>query len=144
MPQYAMPQYKAPQYAAPPPQFAPPPLQPMQQQQQHSPRSQRAPKAAIDPSCLQNFITCQPVVLEGNASLSIPLPDRLISGIIGKGGSQIKEIKSRSAATVLISQKDELTASGERTVTVSGTTDAVNNAKVSGCVVGESAATTSC
>ena len=53
----------------------------------------------------------------------------MISGIIGKGGATIKDLTARSGATIKISQKDDITASGERTVTVTGTSEAVSAAQ---------------
>jgi len=61
----------------------------------------------------------------GTISHVLPLPDKIISGIIGKGGSVIREIASRSGAQVRVSQKDTITAAGERNVMIEGRPDAV-------------------
>uniref|UniRef100_A0A7S2IRA7 K Homology domain-containing protein n=1 Tax=Haptolina brevifila TaxID=156173 RepID=A0A7S2IRA7_9EUKA len=61
----------------------------------------------------------------GTVSHVLPLPDKIISGIIGKGGSVIREIASRSGAQVRVSQKDQVTAAGERNVMIEGRPEAV-------------------
>ena len=63
----------------------------------------------------------QPLAVGAGASSSqvlIKVADRIISGIIGKGGSVIREIAARSGATVRVSQKEAMTAAGERTVMI--------------------------
>ena len=54
----------------------------------------------------------------------LPLPDKIVSGIIGKGGQVIKEIIHRSGAEVKISQKDPANP-GERVVSITGAPDSV-------------------
>jgi len=61
----------------------------------------------------------------GAITHQLPLPDKMVSGIIGKGGLIIKEIISRSGAEVKISQKDPNNVGGERVVTIVGTPDSV-------------------
>ena len=58
-------------------------------------------------------------------SCHIPLKDVYIAGIIGKGGVIIKDICARSGATVRVSQRSEVNASGERTVIIEGSPDKV-------------------
>jgi len=65
----------------------------------------------------------------GGAKETISLPDRLIAGIIGKGGSIIREIAARSGASVRVSQKDTITAAGERNVMIEGTPQQVATAR---------------
>jgi len=52
-----------------------------------------------------------------------------VSGIIGRGGSVIKDIGNRSGARLKISQKTELTAAGERTLFVEGSPECVAAAR---------------
>jgi len=54
------------------------------------------------------------------STATIPLADRLIAGIIGKGGSIIRDISSRSGATVRVSQKQTMNDRGERDVIMEG------------------------
>lgn len=65
----------------------------------------------------------------GAVSHQLPLPDRIVSGIIGKGGLVIKEIIARSGAQINVSQKDASNINGERTVTVAGQPDQVAAAR---------------
>ena len=58
----------------------------------------------------------------GAHSLNIQVPDRQIPGIIGKGGSVIRDIASRSGAQVRVSQKETVNAAGERTVMIEAPT----------------------
>jgi len=73
----------------------------------------RAP-AGTKPAAAANAITHQ-----------LPLPDKIISGIIGKGGLVIKEIISRSGADVKISQKEPGSQGGERVVSITGAPESV-------------------
>tara|TARA_B110001452_G_scaffold22465_1_gene17965 strand:- start:130 stop:819 length:690 start_codon:yes stop_codon:yes gene_type:complete len=57
-------------------------------------------------------------------SETLTLPDKMVSGLIGKGGLVIKELMARSGAQIQVSQKGE-TQGGERVVTMSGAPDAV-------------------
>jgi len=59
----------------------------------------------------------------------LPLPDKIVSGIIGKGGTVIKEIQTRSGAKVQVSQKSNDKLNGDRVVTISGTTEQVSMAQ---------------
>lgn len=63
------------------------------------------------------------------ATESMTLPDKMVSGIIGKGGAIIKELMARSGAQIQISQKSEATTGGERVVTMTGSNDAVATAQ---------------
>ena len=56
---------------------------------------------------------------------TMPLHDSLIPGVIGRGGSIIKEIGTRSGAMIKVSQKDTINAAGERSVSMEGTSEAV-------------------
>ena len=60
----------------------------------------------------------------------MPLPDKIVSGIIGKGGSVIKEIIQRSGALIKVSQKTTENYNGERIVSISGDARAVANAQL--------------
>lgn len=56
--------------------------------------------------------------------------DRIISGIIGRGGANIRDVIARSGARVNVSQKDAPDrVPGERTVTIVGSADQVATAK---------------
>jgi len=56
----------------------------------------------------------------------IPFPDRVISGIIGRGGANIREVIQQSGARVNVSQKDAPDrVAGERTVIITGTQEQV-------------------
>uniref|UniRef100_A0A7S3ATV9 K Homology domain-containing protein n=1 Tax=Haptolina ericina TaxID=156174 RepID=A0A7S3ATV9_9EUKA len=55
----------------------------------------------------------------------MPLPDKIVSGIIGKGGIVIKEIINRSGAEVKISQKDSGNQGSERIVSITGAPESV-------------------
>merc|ERR1712087_50933 len=59
----------------------------------------------------------------------LPLPDKIVSGIIGKGGTVINEIQTRSGAKVQVSQKSGDKLNGDRVVTISGTADQVSLAQ---------------
>ena len=50
----------------------------------------------------------------------LPLPDKIVSGIIGKGGLVIKDIIHRSGAEIKVSQKDPNNVGGERVVSITG------------------------
>ncbi|XP_023217853.1 poly(rC)-binding protein 3-like isoform X5 [Centruroides sculpturatus] len=55
------------------------------------------------------------------------IPNDLIGCVIGKGGAKINEIRQLSGATIKISNSEE--GSKERTVTISGTPEAINLAQ---------------
>jgi len=55
----------------------------------------------------------------------MPLPDKLVSGIIGKGGVVIKEIIGRSGAEVKVSQKDASNQGGDRVISIIGAPESV-------------------
>ena len=57
-------------------------------------------------------------------SEALTLPDKKVSGLIGKGGGVIKELMARSGAMIQVSQKGE-SQNGDRVVTMSGSADAV-------------------
>ena len=61
----------------------------------------------------------------GGSSRQIPLSDRFIAGIIGKGGSIIRDLAARSGAIVRVSQRDQVNAAGERTVIIEGSAETV-------------------
>jgi len=61
----------------------------------------------------------------GGKSAQMPLPDRMISGIIGKGGVIIREIIARSGAEVKVSQKDPNNVGGDRIVSITGPAESV-------------------
>lgn len=61
----------------------------------------------------------------GAVRQELPLPDKIVSGIIGKSGIVIKEIVARSGAKIQVSQKAPENLGGERVVTMSGTADQV-------------------
>ena len=51
--------------------------------------------------------------------------DTLIAGVIGRGGSSIKEIHAKSGAIIKVSQKEKVNTEGERVVTIEGTAEQV-------------------
>ena len=57
-------------------------------------------------------------------SETLSLPDKMVSGLIGKGGLVIKDLMARSGAQIQVSQKGE-TQGGERVVTMTGVPNAV-------------------
>ena len=63
------------------------------------------------------------------ASKAMPLHDTLIAGVIGRGGSIIKEIGAKSGANIKVSQKETVNAQGERMVTIEGTAEQVGMAE---------------
>jgi len=67
----------------------------------------------------------RPAAMGDSISSQLLLPDKMISGIIGKGGSIIREIAARSGAQVRVSQKDTINAAGERIVMMEGLPGAV-------------------
>tara|TARA_B100001778_G_scaffold328859_1_gene328920 strand:- start:5033 stop:5932 length:900 start_codon:yes stop_codon:yes gene_type:complete len=57
--------------------------------------------------------------------VSMPLHDTLIAGVIGRGGSSIKEIHAKSGAIIKVNQKEKVNTEGERVVTIEGTAEQV-------------------
>ena len=65
----------------------------------------------------------------GNRLSTMALHDSMIAGIIGKGGSVIKDIGARSGAQIKVAQKETINSNGERTVTMEGPDAAVTLAE---------------
>ena len=59
------------------------------------------------------------------STTQMPLPEKIVAGIIGRGGAVVKDISARSGARVRFSQKSEITADGMRMVIFEGAADAV-------------------
>lgn len=54
-------------------------------------------------------------------AVTIPVPDSLVGGIVGRGGSSIREIQQYSGATIKISQKGEyVPGTNNRIITLTG------------------------
>jgi len=71
----------------------------------------------------------QPRVSGEQVTEKMNFPDRVISGIIGRGGANIRDVIQRSGAKVNVSQKNAPDrVPGERTVTITGTTEQVGRA----------------
>ena len=65
----------------------------------------------------------------GTTTSTMSLGNAMIAGVIGRGGSIIKDISSRSGASVKVAQKEQVNSSGERTVTIEGTPEGVQMAE---------------
>ncbi|XP_075749868.1 poly(rC)-binding protein 3 isoform X1 [Rhipicephalus microplus] len=67
------------------------------------------------------------IATASTTTTEMTIPNDLIGCIIGKGGSKINEIRQLSGATIKISNSEE--GSKDRTVTISGTPEAINLAQ---------------
>jgi len=78
----------------------------------------------------QAMAACGSAGIPGQASESMAMPDKMVSGLIGKGGAVIRELMARSGALIQVSQKGEGGGGGaERTVTMMGSAEAVATAQ---------------
>jgi len=78
----------------------------------------------------QAMVACGVAGIPGQASETMAMPDKMVSGLIGKGGAVIRELMARSGAQIQVSQKGEGGESGaDRTVTMVGSADAVATAQ---------------
>jgi len=65
---------------------------------------------------------------EGNLNVKILVPRSAVSGIIGKGGATIKQIREDSGAKISVSGKDMGSGPGlEQLLTIAGTTEAIEH-----------------
>ena len=80
----------------------------------------------LDYKCLASPPVGHPGLnLPHHVSKAMPLHDTLIAGVIGRGGSSIKEIHAKSGAIIKVSQKEKVNTEGERVVTIEGTAEQV-------------------
>ena len=88
--------------------------------QDHTRNSAFAMSVPAAPLASQSLQSLQPrpAAMGESISSQMLLPDKMISGIIGKGGSIIREIAARSGAQVRVSQKETINAAGERLITM--------------------------
>ncbi|XP_022246673.1 poly(rC)-binding protein 3-like isoform X2 [Limulus polyphemus] len=68
-----------------------------------------------------------PNIIAPGTVTEMNIPNDLIGCVIGKGGAKINEIRQLSGATIKISNSDE--SSKDRTVSISGTPEAINLAQ---------------
>jgi len=61
----------------------------------------------------------------GAVTSNLPVADKTVSGLIGKGGTVIKDIINRSGAEVKFSQKDPNNVGADRIVTITGSAESV-------------------
>ncbi|XP_077483470.1 poly(rC)-binding protein mub isoform X4 [Amblyomma americanum] len=103
---------------------------------QHAPLLPGHSVGAINPQALAALATSNnlrpntaaaAIATASTTTTEMTIPNDLIGCIIGKGGSKINEIRQLSGATIKISNSEE--GSKDRTVTISGTPEAINLAQ---------------
>ncbi|XP_049271663.1 poly(rC)-binding protein 3 isoform X5 [Rhipicephalus sanguineus] len=103
---------------------------------QHAPLLPGHSVGAINPQALAALATTNnlrpntaaaAIATASTTTTEMTIPNDLIGCIIGKGGSKINEIRQLSGATIKISNSEE--GSKDRTVTISGTPEAINLAQ---------------
>ncbi|KAH6931108.1 hypothetical protein HPB50_022218 [Hyalomma asiaticum] len=100
---------------------------------QHAPLLPGHSVGAINPQALATTNNLRPntaaaaIATASTTTTEMTIPNDLIGCIIGKGGSKINEIRQLSGATIKISNSEE--GSKDRTVTISGTPEAINLAQ---------------
>uniref|UniRef100_A0A023FJ85 Putative polyc-binding alphacp-1 n=1 Tax=Amblyomma cajennense TaxID=34607 RepID=A0A023FJ85_AMBCJ len=103
---------------------------------QHAPLLPGHSVGAINPQALAALATTNnlrpntaaaAIATASTTTTEMTIPNDLIGCIIGKGGSKINEIRQLSGATIKISNSEE--GSRDRTVTISGTPEAINLAQ---------------
>ncbi|XP_064472078.1 poly(rC)-binding protein 3-like isoform X3 [Ornithodoros turicata] len=103
---------------------------------QHAPLLPGHSVGAINPQALAALATTNnlrpntaaaAIATASTTTTEMTIPNDLIGCIIGKGGSKINEIRQLSGATIKISNSEE--GSKDRSVTISGTPEAINLAQ---------------
>jgi poly(rC)-binding protein 2/3/4 len=91
-------------------------------------QQQQQPPAHMNPLALMQAISNSQRNAGGNApqtSKEMSISAELVGLIIGKGGTKIAEIRRISGAQLHINQDEELPATGERVITISGTEECI-------------------